>query len=218
MRSKEIILRDLADAIVDMEEGTAVVLAKEALAAGIPPETAIMDGLAVGMEKVSELFDSQEYFVPEVIVCADAMYAALRILRPENAAEEKSKGKIVIGVIEGDTHDIGKNIVAIMLEGAGYKVYDIGRDVPADKFIEKAVEVEADIIAISSLMTTTMGRMKVVIDKLNESSMKIKPLVIIGGAPVSGQFADRIGADGYSANAPEAVKLANKLMGRRGDK
>jgi len=218
MRSKEIILRDLADAIVDMEEGTAVVLAKEALAAGIPPETAIMDGLAVGMEKVSELFDSQEYFVPEVIVCADAMYAALRILRPENAAEEKSKGKIVIGVIEGDTHDIGKNIVAIMLEGAGYKVYDIGRDVPADKFIEKAVEVEADIIAISSLMTTTIGRMKVVIDKLNESSMKIKPLVIIGGAPVSGQFADRIGADGYSANAPEAVKLANKLMGRRGDK
>lgn len=218
MRSKEIILRDLADAIVEMEEEAAVALAKEALMAGIPPETAIMDGLAVGMEKVSELFDSQEYFVPEIIVCADAMYAALRILRPENAAEQKNKGKIVIGVIEGDTHDIGKNIVAIMLEGAGYKVYDIGRDVPADKFIEKAIEVEADIIAISSLMTTTMGRMKVVIDKLNESSMKIKPLVIIGGAPVSGQFADRIGADGYSANAPEAVKLANKLMGRRGDK
>lgn len=215
MRSKEIILRDLANAIVDMEEGAAVVLAKEALAAGIPPETAIMDGLAVGMEKVSELFDSQEYFVPEVIVCADTMYGALKILRPENTILKSSRGKIVIGVVEGDTHDIGKNIVAIMLEGAGFTVYDIGRDVPANKFIDKAIEVDADIIALSSLMTTTMRNMKVVIDNLKKSNIKNMPFVIVGGGPVSNQFADSIGADGYSVNAPEAVRLAIKLMERK---
>lgn len=214
MNSKETILRNLADAIVNMEEEAAVSLAKEAIAAGIPPETVIMDGLAVGMGRVSELFDSQEYFVPEIIVCADTMYEALKILKPENTVLKSSKGKVVIGVVEGDTHDIGKNIVAIMLEGAGFTVYDIGRDVPANKFIDKAIEVDADIIALSSLMTTTMRNMKAVIDKLKKSDIKRKPFVMIGGGPVSSQFAESIGADGYSVNAPEAVKLAIKLMER----
>jgi dimethylamine corrinoid protein len=215
MESKERILSNLADAIVNMEEEAAVELAEEAIAAGIPPEIAIMEGLAVGMERVSELFDSQEYFVPEVIVCADTMYAALKILRPENTVLKSSRGKIVIGVVEGDTHDIGKNIVSIMLEGAGFTVYDIGRDVPAYKFIDKAIEVDADIIALSSLMTTTMRNMKVVIENLKKSNIKNMPFVIVGGGPVSNQFADSIGADGYSVNAPEAVKLAIKLMERK---
>jgi dimethylamine corrinoid protein len=215
MESKERILSNLADAIVNMEEEAAVELAEEAIAAGIPPEIAIMEGLAVGMERVSELFDSQEYFVPEVIVCADTMYAALKILRPENTVLKSSRGKIVIGVVEGDTHDIGKNIVSIMLEGAGFTVYDIGRDVPAYKFIDKAIEVDADIIALSSLMTTTMRNMKVVIENLKKSNIKNMPFVIVGGGPVSNQFADSIGAEGYSVNAPEAVKLAIKLMERK---
>lgn len=215
MKKNELIINGLINAIVNMEQEAAVSLAKDAIAIGMNPETVIMEGLSKGMEKVGELFDSYEYFVPEVIVCADTMYAALEILRPKNTVIENTKGKIVIGVVEGDTHDIGKNLVAIMLEGAGFTIYDIGQDVPSNMFIDKAVEVEADIIAMSSLMTTTRDEMKVVIDKLNESNIKNKPFVIVGGGPISSQFATRIGADGYSANAPGAVRLAEKLMKTR---
>lgn len=212
MKTNEFIISGLIDAIVNAEEETAVNLAKEAIVIGMDPETVIMEGLSKGMEKVSELFDNYEYFVPEVIVCADTMYAALEILKSKNTVMENSKGKIVIGVVEGDTHDIGKNLVAIMLEGAGFTIYDLGQDVPSNKFIDKAIEVEADIVALSSLMTTTRDEMKIVIDKLNESNMKDKPLVMVGGGPISSLFATRIGADGYSANAPGAIRLAEKLM------
>ena len=141
------------------------------------------------------------------------MYAGLEVLRPhlpETAEGEKIKA--VIGVVEGDTHDIGKNLVKIMMDTAGFEMYDLGRDVPLDDFVEKAAEVNASLVCMSTLMTTTMGGMRTVIEKLKEKGIRDKVKVMIGGSPISQKFADEIGADGYSVNAVEAVKLAKRLM------
>ncbi len=215
MNEKEDILERLAECVVEMEEDEIVEVANEAIAKGIDPQEAIMNGLSKGMEKVSELFDSGEYFVPEVIVCADTMYSALEVLKPHQKKASENRGKIVIGVVEGDTHDIGKNIVGIMLEAAGFEIHDLGRNVPVKDFADKAEEVGADIVCLSSLMTTTMHGMKDVIEELGRRSLKKMPFVMIGGAPVSESFANEIGAHGYSANAPDAVKLAKSFMEKR---
>ncbi|KDR95738.1 methylmalonyl-CoA mutase C-terminal domain-containing protein/methyltransferase cognate corrinoid proteins [Peptoclostridium litorale DSM 5388] len=215
MIEKEEILRRLAECVVEMEEDEIIEVANEAIESGIDPQEAIMNGLSRGMEKVSELFESGEYFVPEVIVCADTMYSALEVLRPHQKKAADNMGKIVIGVVEGDTHDIGKNIVAIMLEAAGFEMHDLGRNVPAMDFADKAQEIGADIVCLSSLMTTTMHGMKDVIEELGKRGLEKKPFVMIGGAPISESFANEIGAHGYSANAPEAVNLAKRFMERR---
>jgi methylmalonyl-CoA mutase cobalamin-binding domain/chain len=166
------------------------------------------------MDRAGKLFDEQEYFVPELIVCADAMYAGLDILKPHIPADSDSgkKATIVIGVIEGDTHDIGKNLVRIMQETAGFTVVDLGRDVPALTFIDAAIENNADIIAISTLMTTTMTGMADVIELLKQRGIRDNHKVIIGGGPISQGFADKIGADGYAVNAAEAVRLVKRLV------
>lgn len=208
------ILNRLAKAIVIMDEDEAQVAARQALDAGIPPEEIILKGLSQGIEKASRLFEEQEYFVPEMVVCADTMYAALKIIRPGKQPLDNSLGKIVLGVVEGDTHDIGKNIVGIMLEGAGFEVIDLGRNVPLKDFTDKAIETGADIVALSSLLTTTMLGMKTVIEDIQERIQKSRPWVMVGGAPLSQHFADGIGADGYSGNASEAVRLAKSLMQR----
>ncbi|MEQ8235960.1 MAG: corrinoid protein [Syntrophomonadaceae bacterium] len=210
--NKADILAGLVKAVVDMDTDAAINLSRQALQAGIPAEEAIENGLAHGMEKVGELFASGEYFIPEVVVCSDAMYAGLGILKPALDKVKKPRGKVVIGVVEGDTHDIGKNLVAIMLEAAGFEIYDLGRNVPLSNFAERAMAVDADIIALSSLMTTTMTGMKVVVDDLVHLSKDRKRFVIVGGAPLSLAFADRIGADGYAANAAGAVKLVSRLL------
>jgi len=212
-RSKEDLLQSLSRSVVEMEEKEITETAREYIDAGYPAFDGIMDGLADGMKKVSDLFDEEEYFVTDVLLCSDAMYAGLDVLKPhlEQDKDVSCRKKAVIGVVEGDTHDIGKNLVRIMLETGGFEMYDLGRDVPSDKFIDKVKETGADLLCMSTLMTTTMTGMKDVIDKLKADGIRDKVKVMIGGSPISQKYADKIGADGYSANAVEAVQLAKKL-------
>ncbi|MGN0421942.1 MAG: corrinoid protein [Lachnospiraceae bacterium] len=214
-RSKEELLEALSECVVEMEDEEVVDVANEYLEAGYPAFDGIMDGLVDGMNKASDLYDAEEYFVTDVLLCSDAMYAGLDVLRPHLPADDTGveKPKVVIGVVEGDTHDIGKNLVKIMLDTAGFEMYDLGRDVPLDNFVDKAVEVGASIICMSTLMTTTMIGMKNVIDKLKERGIRDQFKIMVGGSPISQKYADEIGADGYSVNAVEAVKLAKRLMG-----
>lgn len=209
------LLQQLAECVVDMKEDEVVDVANAYLEAGYPAFDGIMDGLVSGMNKASDLYDAEEYFVTDVLLCSDAMYAGLEVLRPHLPADDsgEEKKRIVIGVVEGDTHDIGKNLVKIMLETAGFEMYDLGRDVPLDSFVEKAKEVNADIICMSTLMTTTMVGMQTVIEKLKAANMRDQVKVMIGGSPISRKYADEIGAEGYSVNAVEAVKVAKQLLG-----
>lgn len=213
--NKEEVLDALARAVVEMNEEIVIEMALLALQSGIGAEEAIEKGLSRGMEQVGKLYDANQYFIPEVVVCADTMYKGLEILRPATTKLQKSKGRIVIGVVEGDTHDIGKNIVVMMLESAGFEIHDLGRNVPPADFIKRVREVDADIVAMSSLMTTTMKGMKTVIEELYYHYQDRKPLVMVGGAPVSKPFAVQIGADGYASNAPGAVRIAQQLMQQR---
>lgn len=213
MQSKEILLAELARCVVEMEDEEVVRVAEKYIAAGYPPLEGIVDGLVMGMKKVSQLYEEEEYFIPELLICSDALYSGLDVLRPhlpQGSITERQK--IVLGVVEGDTHDIGKNLLRIMLEASGYEVYDLGRDVPLYSFVNKAREVQADIIAMSTLMSTTMSGMKRVVEILEEEDMRNQVKVIIGGAPISPAFAEKIRADGYSPSAVEAVKLVEELL------
>lgn len=214
-KTKEELIQQMYDCVVEMEDEDVVDVCNEYLEAGYDAYEGIMEGLVAGMNKASELYDEEEYFVTDVLLCSDALYAGLDVLRPhlKNAETEGSRKKVVIGVVEGDTHDIGKNLVKIMLETAGFEMYDLGRDVPLDAYVEKAKEVDADIVAMSTLMTTTMGGMGEVIKKLEEAGIRNRVKVMVGGSPVSRKFADEIGAEGYSRNAVEAVKVAKELVG-----
>jgi corrinoid protein of di/trimethylamine methyltransferase len=196
-----------------MDEEGAVRAAKEALELKIDAYEAIMEGLAKGMEVVSDKYEREEYFVPEILICSDAMYAAMDVLKPYIKPESVgTPAKVVIGVVEGDIHDIGKNLVRIMLEGAGFEVFDLGRDMPLKNFVSKAEEVDADIIAMSTLMSTTMRGMRGVIEILEKEGLRDKYKVMIGGAPISQSFADQIGADAYGKDASEAVRIAKRFV------
>ena len=190
-------------------------MATEYVESGYPALDGIMEGLVDGMNKASDLYDEEEYFVTDLLLCSDAMYSGIDILKPHLPVEENKgeKLKIVIGVVEGDTHDIGKNLVKIMLDTAGFEMYDLGRDVPLDNFVDKAIEVGASLICMSTLMTTTMDGMRIVIEKLKEKGIRDNVKVMVGGSPISQKYANEIGADGYSANAVGAVKLAKRLAG-----
>lgn len=210
---KESLLKDLSDAVIDMDEDKAVAAANQIVEHGFDAYEAIDKGLSLGMERAGELFDEEEYFIPELLMCSDAMYAGVQILRPHIKQDTiAEKQRVVIGVIEGDTHDIGKNLVKIMLESCGFEVTDLGRDIPPAQFVQTAKEINADIIALSTLMTTTMDGMGKVIQNLKEEGIRDRFKVIVGGGPISQRFADRIGADGYSVNAAEAAKLAKRLL------
>ncbi len=211
-REREEILKDLAEGVLEMDEELVRAASHEAVEAGINPFDAITHGLVVGMNRAGELYDQEEYFVPELLLCSDAMYIGIEILQPHMKMEEvEEKPGLVIGVVEGDTHDIGKNLVKIMLEVAGFEVHDLGRNVPLMSFIEKAKECGAKLICLSTLMTTTMDGMGTVIDMLKEEGIRDDYKVIIGGGPISQAVADRIGADGYADNASSAVRLAKSL-------
>ena len=210
---KEELLRQIADAVVEMEEDTVEELAQQSLTAGIDAYETIDLGLAKGMERAGQLFDEEEYFVPELLMCSDAMNVGIDVLKPHLKSENVSKkGKVVIGVVEGDTHDIGKNLVRLMMENGGFEVLDLGRDIPPAEFVSKAEEYGADIIGIATLMTTTMPGMKEVVDILADKGFRDKFKVIVGGGPISPAFAKKIGADGYARNAADAVKVAEKLL------
>jgi dimethylamine corrinoid protein len=212
--NKEELFGNLSDAVLEMDEDLTVVLSKQVIDNKVDAFEAIDKGLAQGMLRAGKLFEEVEYFVPGLLMCSDAMYAGLDILKPHIKVDgQVDKFKAVIGVIEGDTHDIGKNLVKLMLETSGFELVDLGRDVPPRRFVDKAQEIGADIIAIGTLMTTTMDGMGEVIDILNKENIRDRFKVIIGGSPISQSFADKIGADGYARNAVQAVKLSQDLMG-----
>ena len=202
----------LAQAVVDMEEDDVADLANQCVEEGIDAFEAIDKGLTEGMERAGKLFEEEEYFVPELLSCADAMNVGIDILKPyikvDNSGE---KPTVIIGVIEGDTHDIGKNLVKLMMETSGFNVIDVGRDAAPALFVDAAVQNNAGIICISTLMTTTMDTVGDVIDLLNERGLRDRFKVMVGGSPASTAFAKKIGADGYSKNAADAVKLAREL-------
>lgn len=208
------LLQGLADAVVEMDEERATSLAAEAIEAGIDAYEAISEGLARGMAVVSDKYDNEEYFVPEILLCSDAMYAAIEVLKPHLKPESAgSPAKVVIGVIEGDTHDIGKNIVRIMLDTAGFEVHDLGRDVPVERFVSEAQRVGAQVIAISTLMSTTRDGMRRVVQRLEAEGVRDQFKVLIGGPPVSWAFCREIGADAYGSSAPDGVRLVRELAG-----
>lgn len=216
-RERGDLLKDLMDSVFLMDEELAVKAAKEVVEAGYDVYDAINNGLVAGMNKAGVLYEKEEYFVPELLICSDAMYAGLDILRPHLKIDEAAeKHKVVIGVMEGDTHDIGKNLVKIMMESAGFNVIDLGRDVKLDRFVEAAEIEKADAICMSTLMTTTMPGMKSVIDSLNEKNIRDKYKVMIGGGPVSQKFADTIGADIYTVDANSAVRRLKEVLNYEG--
>lgn len=189
-------------------------LADLALKAGVGPEDLIQQGFIPAMEVVGDKFATGEIYVPEMLLAARAMKAALDKVKPLLVGKEiKTLGKAVIGTVQGDMHDIGKNLVAMMFEGSGFEVIDLGVDVLPDEFIDAVKNHSPDLIGLSALLTTTMNSMEMTIVKLVEAGLRDGVKVLVGGAPVSQLFADEIGADGYAANAGEAVKLAKKLLG-----
>lgn len=206
--------QQLSDAIVDMDEDKVAELAEQVVEEKLDAYKAIEQGLSDGMERAGQLFEDEEYFIPELLMCSDAMYAGLKILKPHIVQVESvdKKAKVVIGVVEGDTHDIGKNLVKIMLETSGFEVHDLGRDIPASQFVDKAIEIGADIIGLSTLMTTTMDGMREVIELLESKGVREQFKVMIGGGPISQAFANKIGADAYAVNAADAVKVARRIL------
>ncbi len=209
-----IYLENIAEAIVEMDEDNIIDLIEKALGSGILSEEIYDKGLGEGMLRVTELFEKRKNFVSEVIVCADTLNLGVNYLKSKFPSKENSSGpKIVIGVVEGDLHEIGKNIVKIMFEASGFRVIDMGINVKAEDIIKTAIEEKADIITLSTMMTTTMVKMQDVVDMLKAEELEYIPKVIIGGGCVNRKYADEIGADGYSSNAVEAVQLVKQLMG-----
>ena len=188
-------------------------LVEEALEQGIDPKVILNDALLSGMMIIGGKFKRNEVFVPEVLVAARAMNAGVSILEPKLIEiGNEPVGKAVVGTVKGDLHDIGKNLVIMMMKGAGFEIFDLGTDVPAEAFVDKAEEVGADVIGMSALLTTTMPNMKDVVDVLNERGLRDKYIVMVGGAPVNQAFADQIGADYYTADATSAAETAKEAV------
>jgi corrinoid protein of di/trimethylamine methyltransferase len=206
----------MTQSIIQGDEDAAADLARQALAQGIDPLVAINQGFVVGINQVGAQFSCGDMFLPELVAAGEAMKTAVAVLEPEMARQGTHRqilGKVVIGTVEGDIHDLGKTLVATMLSAGGFQVYDLGVDVPIQKFVEKAREVGADIVGLSALITTTMGRQKDVIEALDDVGLRPQVKVMVGGAPVTRQWAAEIGAEGYSEDAVGAVNVAKQLMG-----
>jgi len=211
-RTKEI-LKGLHSAVYEFEEDDAVKWAKTALEEGVDPFVATMEGLANGMIAAGEAYNRKEYFVPELLMCADALYAGLDLLKPAIEASGRKaevKGSIVLGVVEGDVHDIGKNLVKMMFEVAGWTVYDLGKDVPLDKFVEEQLRTDSQVVGLSALMTTSMLAMPVAIKKLRAKNPNVR--IILGGAPINPEVTEKYGADGYAKTAGTAVDEAIRML------
>ena len=204
----------LAQAVIDGDMDTVLAEVQRSLADNVLPQNVMDAHLVPAMSEVGRLFEEGEYFVPELMISARAMQAAMKVLNPLLTGSGVQKiGRVVIGTVKGDFHDIGKNLVAAMLEGGGFDVVDLGVDVSPEKFAEAAKGQAGTIVAMSALLTTTMPQMKSVIDKLEAEGLRNASKVIIGGAPVTNEFAKKIGADGYSDNASAAVTLAKSFVG-----
>ncbi len=207
-------LKDVYNAVLDGDAAGAKSAVQVALGEGIPAETILKDGLIAAMGEVGRLFEENEYFVPEMLVAARAMQGGLMLLKPHLAdAGAASAGKVIVGTVKGDLHDIGKNLVAMMLEGSGFEVIDLGTDVTPEKFVKAVMEHKPNVVGMSALLTTTMPSMTGTIKALEEAGLREHVKVMIGGAPVTDGFAKQIGADGYSPDASSAVRLAKSLVG-----
>ena len=218
MADKSEILSKLSECVTEMDTDLAEEAANEAVAAGLDPLDCITNGLSVGMAEMSDLFDEGEAFVPELLSASDAFDAAVHILTASKSEEERnaaSEGTVVIGTVAGDIHDIGKNIVRTLLEANNFTVYDLGRDVAAEDVVKKAMEVEADLVMGSALMTTTMPAQKDIVKGLEEAGIRDQVIVMFGGAPVTKQWCDEVGADGYSDSAAECVAVAKELLAKK---
>ena len=214
MVSKEIeqeLIKGLQDAVIHFKIDDARKLAEEALEKGADAYTMTMEGLAGGMEVVSEKFDSHEYFVPETLLCAKALYAALDILKPHiKSTDIGAKGQVVLGVMQGDVHDLGKNLIKAIFESAGWTVHDLGRDVPITKFVEEQLRTDSDIVMLSAMMTTSMVGMKKLIPMIKEKNPHVQ--IMIGGAPISEKTVEEYGADSTADNAPNALQEAMAML------
>jgi len=213
MATKEELFEKLKNGVVEYEEDEVKEASQQALDDGYDALEMIMDGLAAGMEVVGDLYDRNEYFVPEVLMCADALYAGLDILRPHVPEKEDNvNAQVVIGSIQGDVHDIGKNLVKMMFDVAGWDVHDLGRDVPLEKFVEEQLRTDSEVVAMSAMMTTTMLGMKKVIKMIKEKNPDVA--IMLGGAPVTQDVANLFGADGYAESAGNAVSEGIKMIAR----
>ncbi len=205
-------LSQIARALVTYDEDKVMELVKKAMADGEKAGDILNKGLVVGMDIVGEKMESGEMFIPEVLMAARVMSVAIGHLKPELKADDVAgMGRVVIGTVEGDLHDIGKNLVAMMLESAGFEVFNLGTDVAPDRFVREIEEKEADIVCMSALLTTTMPKMKETIDAITASGLRDRVKILIGGAPVTQAFADQINADGYGPDAGSAVKTAKAI-------
>jgi 5-methyltetrahydrofolate--homocysteine methyltransferase len=213
MESTMEILKNIADSLMVGDDQKITGQVEQAIEEGIPTTDILDNGLIAGMNVVGVKFRDHDMFLPEVLMSARAMTAGVAILKPLLIAENvSSRGKVVLGSVQGDLHDIGKNLVGIMLEGAGFEVFDLGIDVPAEKFIDAAISEDASVIGLSSLLTTTMDIMKGVVNLVGERGLSDKIQVIVGGAPLSEEFAQSIGAQGYAYDAANAVEKVMDLL------
>ncbi len=205
----------LHNAILNGDLKAAVAITKQALAEHVDPVELVNGYMVPAMDEVGRRFECEEYFVPELLLSGRAMKGSLELIRPLLAAQgAETAGRVVIGTVKGDLHDIGKNLVSSLLEGGGFEVIDLGADVPPEKFAEAVKDREANIVCLSALLTVTMPSMKTTIEALKNAGVRDRIKVLIGGAPVTQQYADEIGADGYGENATAAVGLARKLVGK----
>lgn len=211
------LFESMRQSIIDGDPDAAVELARQALARGVDPLEAVNQGYLPGMQVVGREFGAGQLFLPDVVLAAEAMKKASAVLEPEmkkRGSERQSLGKVVLGTVKGDMHEIGKSLVGTLLSANGFEVYDLGVDVPFTRFAEKAREVNADIVGVSALLTTTMTGQRNVIEALDDVGLRPKVKVMVGGAPVTRSWAEEIGADGYSEDAIGAVELAKKLTGK----
>jgi 5-methyltetrahydrofolate--homocysteine methyltransferase len=205
--------REIADALKEGNAKKVEALVTAAVSEGINPAQLVNEALILGMGEIGVLFKNNEVYVPEVLIAARAMHAGLNVLKPLLSEQEKSAaGRIVLGTVKGDLHDIGKNLVGMMFEGAGFEVVDIGIDVPPEKFVEAVKTVKPNVVAMSALLTTTMPYMRETIEAIEAAGLRESVRIIVGGAPVTDAFAEKIGADGYAPDAASAADLAKTMM------
>jgi len=210
-------MKKLNEYVIDGDMDAVINEVQTAIDDGLSADVILHEGLIPAMDVVGRLFEDGEYFVPEMLVSARAMQGGLNLLKPLLVAGDvEPAGKVVIGTIQGDLHDIGKNLVAMMLEGAGFSINDLGVNVSPTQFVEAAKEFDANIVCMSALLTTTMPNMSKVVDSINEAGLHDSVRIMIGGAPVTQEYADKIGADGYSKDASAATRLAKKLVAELG--
>ncbi|MEO0067524.1 MAG: corrinoid protein [candidate division WOR-3 bacterium] len=212
MDSEKDLFALMQEAVLNLKPKEVVVLCEEAIKRGVPADEALEKGLARGMRLVGERFAAKVYFVPEVLLAAKAMYAGFDVLKEHLPKKAKRRGRVALGVVQGDIHDIGKNIVKVMAEAEGFEVIDLGRNVPIEQFVN-AVKDGVQVLGMSALMTTTMGNMARVIEALKRAGLRERVKIAVGGAPVNRVFAERIGADGYAPDAASAVSEIRRLIG-----